>query len=373
MKLYIGENLKKLREEKKVTQDTLAEYLGGTYQAVSRWENGLAYPDIELLPEIARFFEVSLEELMGTESGKQKIRSFLNDCYGLRQTDKPSVLAKLRELEREYPNDWEIKATICETLIDPRPTSYDEILPELRRYAFAAKEKCTLKDMWAFKRIAKAMIMAVPEEEVDEWTEYLPAYPSPNYYAVLQDRYRERNQPKKSKHYGSEMLLSFVGFLECQFPNFDHSPEGNIYSFRISLRLMDAIVGIPYCDENGIVHNSLLLFDRAAIQTKMASGYTGSGQIEQGLLELEKGVDLWLLYSEAVKNDFFTSDYPYLEPQKNEEEDKFEGINWIIGALTAPHGWEWLDPVRKDERFQNQLRRLYEKQAELTEYWKDRP
>lgn len=68
MKLYIGDNLKKLREEKKVTQDALAEYLGVTYQAVSRWENGIAYPDIELLPEIARFFEVSLEELMGCEN-----------------------------------------------------------------------------------------------------------------------------------------------------------------------------------------------------------------------------------------------------------------------------------------------------------------
>lgn len=46
MKLYVGENLKRLRSEKNVTQEAVAEYLGVTYQAVSRWENGLAYPDI---------------------------------------------------------------------------------------------------------------------------------------------------------------------------------------------------------------------------------------------------------------------------------------------------------------------------------------
>ena len=79
MKLYIGENLKRLRNEKNVTQDTLAEYLGVTYQAVSRWENGQAYPDIEFLPELARFFEVSLEELMGTESNRDRIDKTFNE------------------------------------------------------------------------------------------------------------------------------------------------------------------------------------------------------------------------------------------------------------------------------------------------------
>ncbi|MBR4960724.1 MAG: helix-turn-helix transcriptional regulator [Clostridia bacterium] len=43
MKLYIGENLKKFRMEKNVPLEMVAEYLGVTYQAVSRWENGVSH------------------------------------------------------------------------------------------------------------------------------------------------------------------------------------------------------------------------------------------------------------------------------------------------------------------------------------------
>ena len=65
MKLCIGESIRHLRASKNITQKFLAQRMGVSCQAVSRWENESAYPDIELLPELARFFEVSLEELLG--------------------------------------------------------------------------------------------------------------------------------------------------------------------------------------------------------------------------------------------------------------------------------------------------------------------
>ena len=67
MKLYISQNIKKLRQSRSLTQEELAERLGVSYQSVSRWETGLSYPDIELIPEIAAFFEVSTDVLMGVE------------------------------------------------------------------------------------------------------------------------------------------------------------------------------------------------------------------------------------------------------------------------------------------------------------------
>ena len=53
MNLRIAENIKRLRQESQLTQAQLAERLGVSYQAVSRWENETTYPDIELLPSWA--------------------------------------------------------------------------------------------------------------------------------------------------------------------------------------------------------------------------------------------------------------------------------------------------------------------------------
>lgn len=68
MKLTIGEKIALLRREKNVTQTELAEYLFLAPQTVSRWEVGGGAPDITLLPKIAAFFGVSIDELFGLTS-----------------------------------------------------------------------------------------------------------------------------------------------------------------------------------------------------------------------------------------------------------------------------------------------------------------
>ena len=359
MKLYIGENLKKLRGKKNVTQEMVAEYLGVTFQAVSRWENGAAYPDIELLPELARFFEVSLEELLGTESDKDRLRHAIEESWML--DDRAEALARLRKLEREYPNDWWVKLEICEALFCRDQESYDEILPELRQYAFAAREK--MKDSWVLRYFANIMVKAVPEEEIAEWLQYLPSNSWMTQNHILRDRYRQRNDMEKARQYQSRKLLDFTEEL-THFPNLDGTPESNLHNSAFILRLLDAVVGEPY-SENGTVHNSLLLDRRVRAQFWLACGYAGSGQMEAGIAALAKGVDACLLYLDALFDETFSSDFPYLEPQKNDVQDKTELLNWCIGAFDAPHGWEWLDPIRNDKRFPLLRQRLHEKKAAL--------
>lgn len=71
MELKIGETIKRLRKKQGRTQENLANALGITFQAVSRWESGLAYPDMELVPSIANYFGVSIDELFGFENQRQ--------------------------------------------------------------------------------------------------------------------------------------------------------------------------------------------------------------------------------------------------------------------------------------------------------------
>ena len=63
MELHIGQTVKQLRVRQGVRQETLAQALGVSTQAVSKWENQRAQPDIGLLPQLAAFFHVSLDTL----------------------------------------------------------------------------------------------------------------------------------------------------------------------------------------------------------------------------------------------------------------------------------------------------------------------
>lgn len=79
MKLTIGENIRNFRKKNDLTQETLADRLGVTYQSISRWENGITYPDLELIPAIAEVLAVTVDELLGMpqiEKEKRAVQTF---------------------------------------------------------------------------------------------------------------------------------------------------------------------------------------------------------------------------------------------------------------------------------------------------------
>ena len=73
-----SEIFRALRKDKQLTQEQLAEVFGVSTQAISRWENSTSYPDITQLPNIASFFETTVDELLGIKKTvkKQKILYF---------------------------------------------------------------------------------------------------------------------------------------------------------------------------------------------------------------------------------------------------------------------------------------------------------
>ena len=72
MKKTFGNLVSELRKEKGFTQADLAEQMGVTDKAVSKWERDLSYPDISSIPKLAEVLEVPLEQLMKVEKGKDK-------------------------------------------------------------------------------------------------------------------------------------------------------------------------------------------------------------------------------------------------------------------------------------------------------------
>ncbi len=109
MTIYLGENIKKLRRKKGLTQENLAEFLGVTFQSVSNWERGESYPDITMLPEIAGFFKVSVDELMGADRAKaeKEILSKIEEYNNL--TDSKLMQEIVNDLKKKYPNDFRVQ------------------------------------------------------------------------------------------------------------------------------------------------------------------------------------------------------------------------------------------------------------------------
>jgi transcriptional regulator with XRE-family HTH domain/cytoskeletal protein CcmA (bactofilin family) len=72
-KTILGTNIVRLRKEKELTQGDLADLLFVSHQAVSQWERSETYPDVFLLPELAKVFGVAIDELFGGEGSKSGI------------------------------------------------------------------------------------------------------------------------------------------------------------------------------------------------------------------------------------------------------------------------------------------------------------
>ncbi len=74
----IGNFIKDIRVKNNLTQKDLADKLGVTYQAVSKWENGLNIPDIQILKDISRMFNVDINELLdGEYKNKRSLKRYL--------------------------------------------------------------------------------------------------------------------------------------------------------------------------------------------------------------------------------------------------------------------------------------------------------
>lgn len=133
--IKLGEKIKALRKQRNISQEVFANYLGVSFQAVSKWENGNTMPDITLIPAIASFFSVSTDELFDFnlyETEKQ-VDAICRESWKYREDDPAKAERILREGLQRFPGndiilnnllytlDYQTRAdeviTLCKTLI----------------------------------------------------------------------------------------------------------------------------------------------------------------------------------------------------------------------------------------------------------------
>ena len=107
--MKINEQIRSLRRERKMTQEQLAEAVGVSAAAVSKWESGQSVPEIGMMMALADYFEVSLDTLVGYEVRSRRRADMAEDIRRLTVAKKYEQAIQLAEESlRRYPNDFAI-------------------------------------------------------------------------------------------------------------------------------------------------------------------------------------------------------------------------------------------------------------------------
>ena len=131
--MKLGEKIKELRLRDGRTQDAFAGEIGVTAQAVSRWEKGICYPDMEVIPSIANYFGVSIDELFGYDNERtakiatlaDQIETMINQNNG-KDINMNECLSLAREALIEFPGNERLTFLLATALFTAGYVRYGE-------------------------------------------------------------------------------------------------------------------------------------------------------------------------------------------------------------------------------------------------------
>lgn len=106
--LPLGSEIRRLRKEKGLTQQALAEIFDVSVGAVYKWELGLAYPGLEKVVKIAEYFEVSTDVLLQHEVKSNRIEDSLDRIDAARKNLNETAIAEAEMLMNRYPNNFDV-------------------------------------------------------------------------------------------------------------------------------------------------------------------------------------------------------------------------------------------------------------------------
>lgn len=109
MKLLLNENIRIYRKKMSLTQEQLAEAMGVSVATVSKWENGSINPDVGMLAELADFFQISVDVLLGYQwkkSSADQCVAYIHQLGNERQYEE--LLTEVNKALQKYPNHFKV-------------------------------------------------------------------------------------------------------------------------------------------------------------------------------------------------------------------------------------------------------------------------
>lgn len=364
MNINLSDSIKRLRKEKNLTQDDIASMLGVSYQAVSRWETGVSYPDVELLPTLASLFDVSLDTLfcMDEKSKEIKMKQYATEYDELADAEEQIQLTK--KYIAELPGNAYLKYRLMSSYKDAGLEYAKSKLNEMRKLCQFVVDHAA--DAWYRNAAIDVMISVEDDDNVETWIFMLDNRTFISSSNALTHRYFYRNEiDKYNTAIQRDIVCSLSAIFMANFCKRDvrtyKSAESRVFGQRKVLEIIDIM-------RNPKIECDAWIDSRAFAYLRLAGGCFGIGKIEEGYAALEKAVDLYVMLANLTDGTVLQYNCSSLDllTEKFDRNRIRNNINDAYRCLTVPDGWEWFNCVRNEERYQKQVERIKQYCSENT-------
>ena len=356
--LKLGENLRKLRREKELTQEELADIFSVSPQAISRWEKGATYPDITMLPTIANYFGVTLDDLMGMEELRDEKR--LDEImkkyaeYGSKGLIEECITLMREEL-KNYPNSYELLTNLAVDLFRCQTKDGKEISEE--DHLTNVREAIEISE-----RILEGCSDSVIRNDISSLICYL--------YDSVGDSEKAIEYAEKLPNAWSSSTI-VLGYLYKGDKKKVHLQWTVAVGVEMIHQALQAMADLNYADETmttaeriEILQKSLeihkIIYDKgdylfycirlAEFHRYIAAMNMLEGDHEAAIYNLEMAAKYAIMYDALPESAMHTSllvnriEYKRLETSKNYSFSK-------CAELHKKMQWDRYDAIRNDERF----------------------
>ncbi|WP_125590920.1 helix-turn-helix domain-containing protein [Companilactobacillus jidongensis] len=190
MELNIGTIISQKRKEKQITQQQLADFMGVSKASVSKWETGQSYPDITLIPLLAGYFNISVDELMNYSNNlsTEQIRHIYISITNEFDSNKPEeVLNSIEDVVHRYYSCAPLILEMGQLLLnhgdllpgksrDDKMVKYIGRAQELFAHVLEISNDPVLLDKANNYSAYCALMLKKPDEVLNTLGEYVPEY-----------------------------------------------------------------------------------------------------------------------------------------------------------------------------------------------------
>ena len=290
----MGDVIRKLRHERNLTQEELGEYLGVSFQAVSKWENGQGMPDIMQIVPLANFFGVSTDTLFTfcSEDKKKEMEEYHNKSLELRNVGKIDENILLwKEASGKYPGNYDCLIELANTLLSKAchigdPSEKERLSKECLDICNRIMANCSDSDILGKAKELSVYLYSSPwlsfanEEKAVELAKSAGCIWNSAEMLLDHAYYTEANKVKSLANHENNILtfMDYIGlYLMLQS---DKSPKEQLMFCQEALSLWKTL--IP--DENYLFYHCRI----ADIYKIIAKEYAKLGKAEDSLQALKK-------------------------------------------------------------------------------------